>query len=51
MLKLAILSIAALAVAETVLIHPGQDDWCIRADDPAEREQLSLCVHRVIVLI
>jgi hypothetical protein len=42
MLKLAILTLLGFAAAETVLIHPGDDGMCIRADAPSEREQLSL---------
>lgn len=41
MLNLAILFLATFALADTVLIHPGDDDLCIRADAPREREQLS----------
>ncbi|CAK9786461.1 hypothetical protein CC85DRAFT_293004 [Cutaneotrichosporon oleaginosum] len=42
MLKLAILALFGSAAAETVLIHPGDQGLCIRADAPSEREQLSL---------
>lgn len=41
MIVLAPLFLASLALADTVLIHPGDEDLCIRADAPREREQLS----------
>lgn len=41
MLKLLLPVLFAAAVAETVLIHPGDDELCITADSTSEREQLS----------